>query len=162
MIPVPRGNRAATSFTITRRTFSGGLSFIAKNLPDGVSMIAPSAPSNFNSIPVIFSATSESPLDESLASFDLIHKKKITQPSPAVTNIRLISCTDHRTTKLIMKVPMMFCAIAVVEPVLYKIKLHKPSTPIVRGGSINLKVEVIRDANFTKNIVVKLLSKPLE
>ena len=56
MIPVPRGNFAATSFTITRRNFSGDLDFIAQNLPAGVTMHAPKAPSNFTSIPDSFSA----------------------------------------------------------------------------------------------------------
>ena len=44
MIPVPTGNFAATTFTITRRNFTGDLTFIAKNLPAGVSMTAPKPP----------------------------------------------------------------------------------------------------------------------
>ena len=50
--------------------------------------------------------------------------------------------------------------VAVVEPVPFRVKLHTPATPIVRGGSLSLKVEVIRDANFTKDIVVKILTRP--
>ena len=51
---------------------------------------------------------------------------------------------------------LMMLPVAVVEPVPFRVKLHTPSTPIVRGGSINLKVEIIRDANFTKDVVVKI------
>ena len=51
-------------------------------------------------------------------------------------------------------------AVAVVEPVPFRIKLHPPSTPHRQGGSINLKVEVIRDANFTKDVTVKILTRP--
>ena len=51
-------------------------------------------------------------------------------------------------------------AVAVVEPVPFRIKLHPPSTPIVKGGSLNLKVEVIRDANFTGDVTVKILTRP--
>ena len=54
MISVPRGNFAATSFTITRRNFSGDLNFLAQNLPEGVTMFAPKAPSNFSSVPILF------------------------------------------------------------------------------------------------------------
>ncbi len=75
MIPVPQGNFAATSFTITRRNFSGDLSFVAKNLPEGVTMVAPQIPSNFNSVPILFSAKADAPLSKNLSQFDINHRK---------------------------------------------------------------------------------------
>jgi hypothetical protein len=75
MIPVPRGNFAATTFTITRRNFTGDLAFIAQNLPAGVTMHAPKAPSNFSSVPILFSAKVDAPLSKTLTKLDINHRK---------------------------------------------------------------------------------------
>ena len=160
MIPVPRGNMAATTFTITRRNFTGDLNFIAKNLPKGVTVSAPHAPSSFNSVPILFSASADAPLDESLATFELNHQKEnnTTITGKYKHKVDLVygppnNLTYYESTYNVLPV-------AVVEPVPFRVKLHNPQTPIVRGGSLNLKVEVVRDANFTKDVVVKILAKP--
>ena len=161
MIPVPRGNFAATSFTITRRNFSGDLNFIAKNLPEGVTMFAPKAPSNFSSVPIIFSAKPEAPLGKTLSKIDINHYK----PD---SNLTIRGNYRHRVdlvygppnNRTYYEGTYGVLPIAVVEPVPFRVKLHTPATPIVRGGSLSLKVEVIRDANFTKDVVVKILSRP--
>ena len=161
MIPVPRGNFAATSFTITRRNFSGDLDFIAQNLPEGVTMHAPKAPSNFSSVPILFSAKPDAPLGKSLTKIDINHKK----PDSNVTingnyrhRVDLVYGPPNNRTYYEGTYDVL--PVAVVEPVPFRVKLHTPATPIVRGGSLSLKVEVIRDANFTKDVVVKILTKP--
>ena len=161
MIPVPRGNRAATSFTLSRKNFTGDLDILAKNLPKGVKISVPKAPSSFNSIPILFSAEANAPLEKSLAEFEIIHfdKDKNTSISGKYKHrVDLVYGPPNNRTYYEATYP--FLPIAVVEPVPFKVKLHPPPTPIVRGGSINLKVEVIRDANFSKEIVVKILAKP--
>ena len=161
MIPVPRGNRAATSFTLSRKNFTGDLDLLVKNLPKGVKVSVPKAPSSFNSIPVLFSAEANAPLEKSLAEFEIIHfdKDKNTSVSGKYKHrVDLVYGPPNNRTYYEATYP--FLPVAVVEPVPFKVKLHPPSTPIVRGGSLNLKVEVIRDANFSKEIVVKILAKP--
>ena len=161
MIPVPQGNRAATSFTLTRRNFSGELDFIAKSLPKGVTMKAPKAASNFNSVPILFSATEDAPLQKTLTKFDLVHldsDKNTTITGEYNHKVELVYGPPNNRSYYGGIYDVL--PIAVVKPLPFRIKLHSPSTPIVRGGSINLKVEVIRDANFTKDVVVKILSKP--
>ena len=139
----------------------GDLDFIAKNLPEGVTMHAPKAPSNFSSVPILFSAKPDAPLGKSLTKIDINHNK----PDSNVT----ISGNYRHRVDLVYGPPNNrtyyegtydVLPVAVVEPVPFRVKLHTPATPIVRGGSINLKVEVIRDANFTKDVVVKILTKP--
>ncbi len=161
MIPVPQGNFAATSFTITRRNFSGDLSFVAKNLPEGVTMVAPQIPSNFNSVPILFSAKADAPLSKNLSQFDINHRKS--DSNTIITGkyrhrVDLVYGPPNNRTYYEGVYDVL--PIAVVEPVPFRVKLHKPATPIVRGGSTNLKVEIIRDANFSKDVVVKILTKP--
>lgn len=161
MIPVPRGNSSATSFTISRRNFTGDLSFIAQNLPQGVTMYAPKAPSNFTSVPVLFSAKPDAPLDKTLTKVDINHRKP--DSNATITGkyrhrVDLVYGPPNNRTYYEGVYDVL--PIAVVEPIPFRVKLHSPATPIVRGGSLSLKVEVIRDANFTKDVVVKLLTRP--
>ena len=160
MIPVPLGF-AATSFTITRRNFSGDLNFIAKNLPEGVTMFAPKAPSNFSSVPIIFSAKPEAPLGKTLSKIEINHYKpdsNLTIRGNYRHRVDLVYGPPNNRTYYEGTYDVL--PVAVVEPVPFRVKLHTPATPIVRGGSLSLKVEVIQDANFTKDVVVKILTKP--
>lgn len=160
MLPIPRGNRVATSLTLTKKNFSGELDFFVKNLPPGVSAEIPKAPSNFTSVPLLLKAESNASLCDRLLDLDIIHVDK---------NDKRIEGDFRHQVELVYGPPnnrsyydanMDRLAVAVVEPVPFRIKLHPPSTPIVKGGSINLKVEVIRDANFTKDVTVKILTRP--
>ena len=160
MLPIPRGNRVATSLTLTKKNFTGELDFFVKNLPPGVSAEIPKAPSNFTSVPLLLKADSNASLCDRLLDLDIIHVDK---------NDKRIEGDFRHQVELVYGPPnnrsyydanMDRLAVAVVEPVPFRIKLHPPSTPIVKGGSINLKVEVIRDANFTKDVTVKILTRP--
>ena len=161
MLPVARGNRVATGLNITRKNFNGDFEIVAKNLPSGVTMIAPKVPGNFNSVPVIFEASKNAPLAASLIDLNLLHRDEN-------NNVEVQGSFTHRV-ELVYGPPnnrpyyntdMKSLVLAVVDPVPFKIKLHQPAAPIVRGGSQNLKVEVIRDANFTSEVTVKILTKP--
>ena len=160
MLPIPRGNRVATSLTLTKKNFTGELDFLVKNLPPGVSAEIPKAPSNFTSVPLLLKAESNASLCDRLLDLDIIHVDK---------NDKRIEGDFRHQVELVYGPPnnrsyydatMDRLAVAVVEPVPFRIKLHPPSTPIVKGGSINLKVEVMRDTNFTKDVTVKILTRP--
>ena len=160
MLPIPRGNRVATSLTLTKKNFTGELDFLVKNLPPGVSAEIPKAPSNFTSVPLLLKADSNASLCDRLLDLDIIHVDK---------NDKRIEGDFRHQVELVYGPPnnrsyydanMDRLAVAVVEPVPFRIKLHPPSTPIVKGGSINLKVEVMRDTNFTKDVTVKILTRP--
>lgn len=161
MLPIARGNRVATGLNVTRKNFNGAFEILAENMPDGVTMSAPSVPGNFNSIPVVFEATKDAPLSSSLLDLNLIHndaEKNLSVKGSFKHRVELVYGPPNNTP--FYETEMKSLAIAVVEPVPFKIKLHEPACPIVRGGSQNLKVEVIRDANFTSEVTVKILSKP--
>ena len=124
-------------------------------------MHAPKAPSNFSSIPILFSAQTDAPFSKTLTKLDINHRKP--DSNQTITGkyrhrVDLVYGPPNNRTYYEGTYDVL--PVAVVEPVPFRVKLHTPLTPIVRGGSINLKVEIIRDANFTKDVVVKILSKP--
>ena len=159
MIPIARGNQAATALNLSRKNFSGELEVLAENLPKGVTMRVPKAPSSFNSIPVVFEASKEAPLSQSLVNLTVRH----TDPAKKITggfkhNLALVYGPPNNRTYYESTLSKL--SVAVTEEIPFSIVLHPPKTPVVRGGSINLKVEAIREANFTAPITVRIQTRP--
>ncbi len=160
MLPIPKGNRVATSLTLTKKNFTGELDFLLKNLPPGVTAEIPKAPSNFASIPLLLKADSNSSLCDRLLDLDIIHVDKNDKRIEGDFRHKVELVYGPPNNRSYYDVTMDRLAVAVVEPVPFRIKLHPPSTPIVKGGSLNLKVEVIRESNYTEDITVKILTRP--
>jgi hypothetical protein len=89
--------------------------------------------------------------------YENTEKKQLVEGSFA-HNISLVYGAPNNRTYYETKVDRL--AVAVVESLPFKVKLHQPVTPIVKSGSQNLKVEIIRDANFTKAVTVRILTRP--
>ena len=160
MLPIPKGNRVATSLTLTKKNFSGELDFLVKNLPPGVTAEIPKAPSNFTSIPLLLKADSNASLCDRLLDLDIIHVDKKDKRIEGDFRHKVELVYGPPNNRSYYDATMDRLAVAVVEPVPFRIKLHPPSTPIVKGGSLNLKVEVIRESNFTEDVTVKILTRP--
>ncbi len=159
MIPIARGNKAATALNLSRKNFSGELEIIAQNLPEGVTMKVPKAPSNFNSVPVVFEANKDAPLSTKLVNLTIRH----TDPEKKIEghfkhNVAMVYGPPNNRTYYETSYNKL--AIGVTEKIPFSIVLHPPKTPIVRGGSINLKVEAIRESNFTAPITVRIQTRP--
>jgi hypothetical protein len=161
MIPIPQGGKAATVLSLNRKNFSGAIDLIADNLPPKVSMTAPTSPNNFNTVTLLFEASADATKSASLSKLKLVHKNENKEKE--------ISGGFNHQVELVYGPPNNQCyydsnfhrlPVAVVDPVPFTVKLHPPKTPIVKGGSMNLKVEVFRDANFTEDITVKILARP--
>ena len=159
MIPVARGNKAATALNLSRKNFSGELEVIAENLPVGVTMHVPKASSSFNSVPVVFEASPDAPLGQSLVNLKVRH----TDPEKNIEgnfnhNLALVYGPPNNRTYY--ESTLKHLSVGVVEKVPFSILIHPPATPIVRGGSVNLKVEAIRDTNFTAPITLRIQTRP--
>ena len=101
-------------------------------------MKAPKAASNFNSVPILFSATEDAPLQKTLTKFDLVHldsDKNTTITGEYNHKVELVYGPPNNRSYYGGIYDVL--PIAVVKPLPFRIKLHSPSTPIVRGGSIN-------------------------
>jgi hypothetical protein len=161
MLPIARGNSVATALNISRKSFRGDLEFIAQNLPAGVTMEAPVVHESFTSAPILFRAAPDAPLANSLIDLRLKYenteKKQLVEGSFA-HKVSLVYGAPNNRTYYETKVNRL--AVGVVDSLPFKVKLHQPVTPIVKNGSQNLKVEIIRDANFTKAVTVRILTRP--
>lgn len=161
MLPIARGNQVATALNISRKSFSGDLDILARNLPAGVTLEAPPVDGAFSSSPILLRATKDAPLANSLLDLRLKYEnteKKSLVEGNFAHSISLVYGAPNNRTYYETKVDRL--AIAVVEALPFKVKLHQPVNAIVKSGSQNLKVEIIRDANFTKAVTVRILTRP--
>lgn len=162
MIPIPRGNSYSTVVLTKRTGFKGDLKLIAENLPKGVTMHALDVPADLDRIPVVFEAAADAPLNSSL--IDL--KAKYTpgpedKANPVEGNYAhefiLISGPGNSN---MYGTTVDRLAAAVVEEAPFTVKIEKPVVPIIRRGSLNLKVSIKRKEDFKDKVTLRMLWNP--
>jgi len=155
---VPRGNRQAILIQARREDFSGAISLTADNLPAGVTIEADEMTAGNSVIPVLFRADASAPTGARLAN--VIGK-------PTDTS-KQVPCEFSSTAELVLgqnNVPFWTrtvgaLAVAVTEEAPFTIEIVEPKVPIVRGGSMELKVVARRKTGFTAPIAVTLPWNP--
>jgi hypothetical protein len=159
-IVVPRGNRYGTLILATRADFRGPVEVSSEGLIPGVSITARPMHPSMNLMPVIFEAAADAPVDGDLVDFrgrltdakqpeveggfenvaDFVHG----EPNNAV----YVAGTVHKL------------AMAVAKEVPFHLEIVQPKVPLVRRGTMNLKVQVHRDDGFDAPIRVQFPFKP--
>ena len=159
-IIVPRGNRYGTLILGTRADFGGPIELKSDDLIQGVSMTAPPMHPSLNLMPVIFEAAADAPVDGDLVDlrgkladanqpaveggFENFADFVLGEPNAAV----YVGGTAHKL------------AMAVAEKVPFRLEIVEPKVPLVRSGTMNLKVLVRRDEGFDGPIYVQFPFSP--
>lgn len=156
---VPRGNRFATLFSTSRANFGGDLVFDGKDLPKGITMHTETVPANMNSWPVVFEAAADAPLEGKLVDFTARHvdpKQNIVGHfSNTADFVRGGPGQSIYKTKSVNRL-----AIAVVDELPFKIEIIEPKVPLVRNGSMQLKIKVHRKDGFKAPVNVQFPFRP--
>src|SRR5262249_18743184 len=153
-LAVPKGNRQAILIYGSRADFGGDLNISIDNMPAGVTVSAPTIVSTQVVVPVLFSAKPDAPLAGSLARVTgkaadpkLNVPPEFRQESILVLGQNNINVWSRTVDRL---------AVAVTEECPYTIEIVEPKVPLVRGGSMGLKVRAIRKPGFKAAIAVYL------
>ena len=155
---IPRGNRQAILIQARREDFSGAIAVIAANLPAGVTVQADEMTAGNTVIPILFCADSSAEIGAVLAN---ITGKPAGTQSP-------VPCEFHSTAELVLgqnNVPFWTrtvdsLAVAVTQEAPFTIEIVEPKVPIVRSGSMDLKVVARRKLGFTAPIAISLPWNP--
>ena len=155
---VPRGNRQAILIQARREDFSGAISLTADGLPPGVTVEADEMSAGNSVIPVLFRADARAPIGASLANVN---------GRPTDTS-KQVPCEFSSTAELVLgqnNVPFWTrtvesLAVAVTDEAPFTVEIVEPKVPIVRGGSMELKVVARRKPGFTAPIAVALPWNP--
>lgn len=156
MINIPRGNRLLLVPNITRANIGCDVSVSAVKLPDGVKMEAPLAPRNTSNLPVLFEAAADAPIGGQLISL------KAKDPIDGLTGafqdkINIVAINNLGTFVTFNDERL---AIAITEEAPFKLNLSIPPVPLVKKGTINLKVTVEKAEGFDEKIRLTVPWKP--
>ncbi len=151
-IAVPKGNRQAILMYGNRSDFGGDLNLSAGALPAGVTFEAPTIFASQVVVPVLFSAKPDAPLAATLAELSgkpadpkLSVPSRFEQMSVLVLGQNNVNVWSRTVDRL---------AVGVTDECPYTIEIVEPKVPLVRSGSMGLKVRAQRKPGFTAPISV--------
>ena len=155
---VPKGNRQAILINATRNDFGGDLNLSLAGLPAGVSFDVDPMFAGVATMPVVVSAKADAPVAGALV--DVVGK----HADPKV----LVPCEFAATAEMVLGQNLVVVwprtvdklAVAVTDEAPYSIEIVEPKVPLVRGGSMNLKVIAKRKPGFDAAIAVSLPWNP--
>ena len=157
-VAVPKGNRQAILVNAGRADFGGALQITAQGLPAGVELQADAMAANLGTFPVLFTAKPDAPVAGALTTLSgKPADPKVIVPSAFSQTAELVLGQNNNPfwTRTVDKL-----AVAVTEEAPYTIEIVEPKVPLVRGGSMNLKVVAKRKEGFTAPIAVSLPWNP--
>lgn len=156
---IPRGGRFATLINASRANFGGELMLEGNGLPPGVKMICENMPSNLSSMPVVFEAAADAPVGGGLIDFTARHADEKQNIRGGFRNsadfVRGGPGQSIYRRKDVDKLP-----IAVVEELPFSIEIVEPKVPVVRNGSMQLKIVAKKKEGWDEQINVQLPFRP--
>ena len=155
---VPRGNRYAAVINIARENIACDAVFEAASLPAGVTMSGGRVPRSATSFPVVFEAAADAPEGAALHAFR-IRSEGTPQPISGQL-IDTIHHIDINNQGPYHSASFDRIATAVIQEVPFKVDLDTPPAPIVKNGTLVLKVRATRQAGFAEKITVRFLWSP--
>jgi hypothetical protein len=155
---VPKGNRQALLIYGNRSDFGGELKVEIGGLPPGVTFEAPVIAASQPVVPVLFSARPDAPLAGALATVSgKPVDEKLKVPSE-FAQMAILVFGQNNVNVWSRDVDRL--AVAVTEECPYTIEIVEPKVPLVRGGSMALKVRAHRKPGFKAAIAVYLPWNP--
>ena len=158
-IVVPRGNRFASLVSASRGNFGGDLVLDSKDLPAGITVHAKEMPSWTNVMPVVFEAAADAPISGKLVDFTAKHADPKVAISGGFRN-RADFIIGAPGQSLYVWKDVDRLPVAVVEEVPYTLEIVQPQVPIVRNGSMQLKIKAIKKAGWDEAISIQFPYRP--
>ncbi len=157
-LAVPQGNRMALMVNATRNNWGGDIDVSFENLPEGMTAAPVPMTSNLTSIPVLFTAASDAPLNGTLAEVigrsadeNLNIEGGLNQRKMLVRGRNNVEVWGHTADRM---------AAVVTETLPFELEIVQPQSPIVRGGEKSLKIVAKRQEGFNQPIALRMLYNP--
>lgn len=158
-IAVPAGNRFATQLVASRENFGGELELLQASLPAGMKMTAPKMLGNMNTIPVLFEADPAAAPAGSLVDLRAKLLSDSQNLEGGFVNLADFANGEPNNT------PYYTCevnrlAMAVTKPAPFRVEIVPPRAPLVRDGTLNLKIKIIREPGFEGPVQLQFPFRP--
>jgi hypothetical protein len=155
---VPQNNRNALMVAAQRQNFNSDLAIEFVGLPTGVTATVLPMPAGVSEIPVVFTAAADAPLAGALVGLvgratdpKLSVVGKLDQRTMLVRGQNNVDVWGHNADRM---------ATVVAEAIPYRLDIVPPRAPLVRNGSLPLKVVAQRAEGFKDPIALRLLYNP--
>ncbi len=157
---IPQGGYYAMNVSVKRENLSGELAFDIPKLPKGVTWEAGTIAKSQSQFPILLKAAADAPIGGDI--YDL-------QVKALEENYAGTTGTYQQTVHFVRGNPngaSYYAAdvdglpIAVVEKAPFRMTIDQPKVPIVRDGTMKLKVRLHRDEGFDKKVVARMLWRP--
>lgn len=155
---IPRGNRYAAVINVSRENIACETAISAGQLPAGVSLTVPPVPRSVNNIPVILEAAADAPVAGSLVPFSI----RSTGDAPPLSG-KLVDTINHvevNNEGVYHTASFDRIATAVTVEAPFRIDVDAPAAPVVKNGTIGLKVRVSKNAGYAEKITTRFLWNP--
>ena len=157
-IYVPRGGRFATLINAGRANFGGEIVLEGSELPQGMSMICEKMPANMNVMPVVLEAAADAPLSGKLLNFTArLAENEAIRGGFGNRADYIISAPGQ---SLYRWKDVTQLAVAVVDELPFKIEIVEPKVPVVRDGSMQLKIVATKKEGWDEQINVQFPFRP--
>jgi len=161
-VEIPEGRRVAFLASVKRENFGGAVTFTAGNLPAGVTIEAPETWAKDGVVPIMFHAPAKAPLGATFATVTGTwvnpgNAKQIVTAKVVQEHMRI---RGRNQNNYIWKERFDVIPVVTTQHIPFDVKIIEPKAPVVRGGSMQLKVVATRDEGFDADIQLLLLQNP--
>ncbi|MDB4614239.1 PPC domain-containing protein [bacterium] len=166
-IYVPRGNRFATVISASRKNFGGNLVLEPGDLPAGIKMVTKpegtdvfaGMPSFMNTMPVVFEAAADAPLGGKLINFQARHEDP---KQNIIGNFRnradFVIAQPGQSLYAWKDVQQL--SFAVIDELPFHLEIVQPKVPIVKNGSMLLKIIAKKKKGWDEQIDIQFPFRP--
>lgn len=156
---VARGNRFGLLLNAARVNFGGQLVVGNTDLYPGVTVHSQPMAENMTLMPVVIEAAADAAVGGQLVDLELRHIDEATGiRGHFVNDADFVLGPPNNSVYLNGHIEQV--AIAVVDELPYSLEIVKPNAPIVRDGTMELKIRVTRAEGFAQPIVVEFPFRP--
>lgn len=152
-IAVPQGNRFAVLVNAEKNEFGGGVELSSEGLPPGLTMHAVPMADNLNLMPVVFEAAADAAIGGQLVDFRAKHKDPATGIQGSFRNFADFVLGEPNN-QVYYGCTVEKLAMAVIEPLPFRLEIVQPKVPLVRNGIIHIKVVAQRNEGFDQPIQI--------
>ena len=143
---IAKGNRFGTIINASRANFGGKLLLEPQGMPAGITIVAEPMAENLASMPVVFEAAADAPVNGALVDFIGRHAENPAIRGGFFNRAEFIIAAPGQSMYSWRDVDRL--AVAVVDELPFKIDLVEPKVPLAQNGSMQLKVVVTRKEGF--------------
>lgn len=158
-VVVARGNRFPLILQVRRSNFGGELALNPDNFPPGITMHAAHMAANKTQLTAVFEAAADAPLGGTLGNISgkLVGENVADISGGIWQNFDLV---QNGNRGVYYKTWVDKIGVAVVEELPFKIRIVEPTAPLVRAGTLPIKVVAERQEGYTAAINVRMLTRP--